>query len=573
MKLRAVDLFCGVGGFALGMQRAGMMIVRSIDFDQAVLEVHKANVKEAGLYKLRLLTPLPITPPEPVKDGKIRRGQIRSSHTPLHVVDLTAVLEVAPEIALLEPDVIFGGPPCQAFSRSGQRKGDDDKRSLLTEAYAIMVATARPKYFVMENVKGLGKSETYKRAVAVFRRAGYGLTETVVNASFFGTPQARERLILAGCLGETDGWFHPYLNQYKSAQKLSVADVFGAEFGTPLQEFALDPETEDVIDEHARAEYQGYKLKERDRQRLNADDVTPQKRFFHATPGGKGSATLHPIDKPAGTLIRTTMHALAKTYRPLSGDPVDLRKLYHPTFEEFAKIGGFPDDWKWPQIVSEKDGELTEDEFVARARQRLLMLANAVPPPLAYAIGRAIADHHERKVPVPPVEAKAVKDATWRFTRGMKGYRRYADWLRIGKGLDVKPLRQHLSDLRKAMSLVMSHRRDAASENLSVFDSLAAAKAPHMKPSRRSQLRKALKIRAEFEKYQAYTDGTDIHEDDEAYAIGGLAHVIASQRLREQEALEEAQQLYRADPTKTLRSLAARLGRSKDDRSEHPGAE
>lgn len=85
---------------------------------------------------------------------------------------LTAVIEIAPEVAHDKPDIIFGGPPCQALSSAGKGGGDNDPRSGLTEAFAIIIAAARPRYFVMENVKGLRKSETYKRAVAVFRRVG-----------------------------------------------------------------------------------------------------------------------------------------------------------------------------------------------------------------------------------------------------------------------------------------------------------------------------------------------------------------------------------------------------------------
>src|SRR5690606_36537659 len=131
--------------------------------------------------------------------------------------------------------------------------------------------------------------------------------------------------------------------------------------------------------------------------------------------GGAGSAAIQPVNRPAPTLIRTTAHDLPSTYSPVENDPVDLRQLYHPTFQEFSRIGGFPDAWTWPAIASEVEGPVDEEEFLARSRQRLLMLANAVPPPMAHAIGRAIVDHHERKPPVAAVEERAIKDAAWRF--------------------------------------------------------------------------------------------------------------------------------------------------------------
>lgn len=524
-KLKAVDLFCGVGGFALGMHKAGITIARSIDFDPAVLRVHKANISE-DLFKLRLITPPPIAA-QPAANGEFRRGQIHTSHNSKHVGDLTAVVDIAPEIAELQPDVIFGGPPCQAFSNAGRGDGDDDARSRLTEAYAITIATARPKYFVLENVKGLRKSETYKRAMTIFRRAGYGLSETVVDASYFGTPQARERLILAGCLDESDGWFRAYLNQYKSAEPLTVADLLGADFGTALADFLLDPECEDVIPYAAAQDYKGYKLRPRDLARLSADDVTPETRFYFCTPGGAASAAIHRTDRPAPTLIRTSMHLLPGTYRPVEGDPVDLRRLWQPTFAQYALMAGYPRDWNWGKTRAELDGDASGRKADLGARQRQLMLANSVPPPLAHAIGRALVDHHQRKIPAVPVEAAAIEQGAWQISS--RDFKRYGRWLRIAKGLAGKTLRQELSDLRSAKRLVASRQLETASEELKVFDGLPETSGAHMAATRKSQLRRTLVNVAEFEWYQSHVHSGFFADDDEAYADGHLHYLLSPQ--------------------------------------------
>lgn len=569
--LKAVDLFCGVGGFALGMHKAGIKIARSLDYDPAVLKVHKANISE-NLFKLQLITPPPITRPEPAANGRFRRGQIHTSHRSKHAADLTAVVNIAPEIAQLQPDVIFGGPPCQAFSSAGKGEGDDDARSLLTEAYAITVVTARPKYFVMENVKGLRKSETYARALTIFRRAGYGLSETVVNASYFGTPQARERLILAGCLDESDGWFHAYLNQYKSAKPLTVADVLGADFGTAYADFQLDPDCVDVVPQAARGQYKGYMLRARDLARLREDDVTPETRFYYCTPGGAASAAVHRTDRPSPTLIRTSMHLLPTTYRPVEGDPVDLRRLWQPTFAQYARMAGYPEDWNWGKTRAELDGEASGKEALFGARQRQLMLANSVPPPLAHAIGRALVDHHQRKVPVVPVEADAIEHATWRISA--LDLERYGKWLRIAKGLASKTLSQELSDLRSAKRLVASRKLEAANEEVKVFDGLPETSERHMSATRKSQLRRTLVNMAEFEWYQSHVRSGFFDNDDEAYAAGKLHYLLSPQADADDlEYDQEQERLRMAEQASDLPAFMRRAAERLQDGAIPPAAE
>jgi DNA-cytosine methyltransferase len=569
--LKAVDLFCGVGGFALGMHNAGIKIARSIDYDPAVLKVHAANIRQP-LYRLGLITPIPVTPPEPAANGTFRRGQIHTTHESKHAADLTAVVNIAPEIARLEPDLIFGGPPCQAFSSAGKGEGDDDARSLLTEAYAITVATARPKYFVMENVKGLRKSETFQRAVTIFRRAGYGLSETVVDASYFGTPQARERLILAGCLDESDGWFHAYLNQYKTSAPLTVADALGAEFGTAYADFKLDPDCGDMIPEAAKDHYKGYRLRARDLARLQADDVTPETRFYFCTPGGKESAAVHRVDRPSPTLIRTSMHLLPETYRPVEGDPVDLRRLWQPTFAQYARMAGYPEDWNWGKTRAELDEEGSDAKADFGARQRQLMLANSVPPPLAHAIGRAIVDHHERRIPVAPVEADAIRHATWQISA--RNFRRYGKWLRIAKGLAGRPLTQELSDLRSAKGLVASRKLPTTGEELKAFDRLPETDKDHMPGARKSQLRRTLVNMIEFEWYQSHVRDGFFSDDDEAYADGELHYLLSPQaEIDDLEYEKEQERLRMEEQSERMANFMRRFGQDRPNEDIPTAAE
>ena len=97
-------------------------------------------------------------------------------------------------------DIVVGGPPCQGFSMANRQRLIDDPRNYLYKSYVEVVEKVRPKFFVMENVKGmLSVAEQVKED---FRNIGYSVECHVLNAKDFGVPQNRERLIYIGnCIG------------------------------------------------------------------------------------------------------------------------------------------------------------------------------------------------------------------------------------------------------------------------------------------------------------------------------------------------------------------------------------
>ncbi len=92
------------------------------------------------------------------------------------VRDLGDLLGIIPELIALAPDMIAGGPPCQDYSSAGLR--EEAANAKLTLAFAVLVATVRPRWFVMENVINAMKSETWAQARSILMAAGYGLTES-----------------------------------------------------------------------------------------------------------------------------------------------------------------------------------------------------------------------------------------------------------------------------------------------------------------------------------------------------------------------------------------------------------
>ena len=99
------------------------------------------------------------------------------------------------------PDGIIGGPPCQPFSRMGQKMGTDDPRGQLVYKFHECIDAIRPPFFLMENVPDLATrkgSNTIEALVSAFERSGYTVAWKVLNAADYGAPTKRKRIFVIG---------------------------------------------------------------------------------------------------------------------------------------------------------------------------------------------------------------------------------------------------------------------------------------------------------------------------------------------------------------------------------------
>jgi DNA (cytosine-5)-methyltransferase 1 len=99
------------------------------------------------------------------------------------------------------PDIVFGGPPCQAFSQAGKQKGIEDERGGMVFHFLRFVEHLTPIFFVMENVanlKGTGGGQLYRQIVQQMHDLGYEVTVCELLAADFGAPQLRRRLFFIG---------------------------------------------------------------------------------------------------------------------------------------------------------------------------------------------------------------------------------------------------------------------------------------------------------------------------------------------------------------------------------------
>jgi len=169
-SLKMIDLFCGAGGLSLGFTQEGFVTSLANDIQDCCVDTYAHNHPE--------------TPRNHIVLGDIK--------------DVVKNLDEL--LAGRNVDIVVGGPPCQGFSMANRQRLIDDPRNYLYKSYVEVVKKVHPKFFVMENVKGmLSVAEQVKED---FRAIGYSVECHILNAKNFGVPQNRERLIYIGnCLG------------------------------------------------------------------------------------------------------------------------------------------------------------------------------------------------------------------------------------------------------------------------------------------------------------------------------------------------------------------------------------
>lgn len=382
------------------------------------------------------------------------------------VADLSDLLLTVPEILRLAPDMICGGPPCQDYSSAGNRAEADNAR--LTLAFALIVATVRPQWFMMENVIGCARSATWAEARAILKRAGYGITESRINASRYGVPQSRRRLFVTGRIGERDDFLASSIAAAASVQPMTIRDLFGATVPAAIY-FPARSESRRSIwssDEPAPT------IRERSIRPIpksyqpHPDDAALiQNGFVYSRPVRAGRG-VRSIDEPFPTVTRTAWERPTPRYlsAPHHGDPIAAVDTAVLKVHQISRIQGFPASWNWQ----------------ASAKQDILqMIANAVPAPVATALGHVILDREAGKS-APAIEgrflqwlhkrgrskasARNVKASAGRARRLLGGRTFYNLPLEIA-ALETLPEFQTMrkatqSDLRQALRLLVEYQAD-----------------------------------------------------------------------------------------------------------------
>lgn len=163
---KMIDLFCGAGGLSLGFTQNGFITSLANDIEPCCVDTYAHNH--------------PDTPRDNIVLGDINE----------------VIANIDSLMRFKDVDVVIGGPPCQGFSMANRQRLIDDPRNKLYKSYVKVLTIVKPKFFVMENVKGMLSAAS--QVLEDFQRIGYSVSCRVLNAKDFGVPQNRERLIFIG---------------------------------------------------------------------------------------------------------------------------------------------------------------------------------------------------------------------------------------------------------------------------------------------------------------------------------------------------------------------------------------
>lgn len=300
-------------------------------------------------------------------------------------------------------DVIFGGPPCQAFSTAGARRALDDERGNVFLRYIAIIDKIRPTYVVIENVRGL-LSAPYPYANVTdpikggalcvildrLKSAGYTISFELYNAANFGSPQIRERVVIIGKLGNEQV---PYLSPTHDEH-----GGYGLAPWRTLEEAVGDiEEKEHHFVEFPEKRLKFYRMLTQGQYWKNLPPEAQEEAMGSKLKLGGGKTGFYrrlSFNRPSPTLVTDPTMPATDLCHPTEDRPLSV--------EEYKRIQEFPDDWN----------------ICGPLNEQYKQIGNAVPIRLGEAIARTIvADMHGEKLPqipgFPHSRYKNTSDKTW----------------------------------------------------------------------------------------------------------------------------------------------------------------
>ena len=374
-RYRAVSLFSGAMGLDLGLEATGRFeLLACVEVDPAFCETIRRNVALGRVYG----NPV-------VLERDISR---------LSVDEFLQLTGIAPD----EVDVVIGGPPCQAFSTAGKRKAVEDPRGTLLWDFLRFVDALRPKFFLMENVRGLVSAALKHREIAkrpslggaalapdeepgsvirlfakdlaALKGAKYHMDCFEVNAVNYGAPQLRERALFIG---------NRFNVEVDFPEPTHAAGGDGADLFTSVNPWRTlrDAIGDLPVEAEAESDFSPRKKKYLGLVPAGSNwrslpielQQESMGKAWHAKGGRSGWWRRLSYDLPCPTLVTMPNHASTALCHPVATRALTVR--------EYARIQEFPDAW----------------EFCGSPAKRYQQIGNAVPTRLGKVAGEVIARH------------------------------------------------------------------------------------------------------------------------------------------------------------------------------------
>lgn len=342
----ALSFFSGAMGLDIGMRNGGIDAVLACEFNKYCRMTIAKNNPTIGLI-----------------------GDIEQ-------YSADQIMEMANLPRNTKVDVIFGGPPCQAFSTAGNRKGFEDARGNVFLRYIQIVGEIRPTYVVIENVRGLlsapypyrGSEEPIKGGALLviidrLERMGYTISFNLYNAANYGAPQIRERVVMIGKLGtEKVAYLPPTHSEHSEDGLLPWRTLRDA-----LDELPDDIEHHYIEFPEKRLKFYRI-LKEGQYWKDLPPDLQKEAMGNKLQLGGGKTGFFRRLNfsRPSPTLVTNPAMPATDLCHPTLDRPLSV--------EEYGRIQGFPLDW----------------EICGPILEQYKQIGNAVPVKLGEAIARTI---------------------------------------------------------------------------------------------------------------------------------------------------------------------------------------
>lgn len=415
-KFSVVSLFSGAMGLDLGLERTGrFQTLAVVEKVPAFCNTIRLN-RDAGRVASR--------------DLRVVEGDI-STVDPRELLDQ---LEIKPG----ELDLLVGGPPCQSFSTAGRRGTVEDPRGTLLWQFLRFVDVMQPKFFMMENVRGLMSSALKHRRIedrperggkplsedekpgSVVRRfvsdlhGKYRLDVFEVNAVNYGAPQLRERVLFVGNrYGRVVDFPSPTHGPSTSDDGPPSLELFPElEPFRTLRDAIGDLREDDpvIMDFSERKKSYLALVPEGGNWRALPEEVAQESmgRAFFAKGGRSGWWRRLTYDLPAPTVVTMPNHASTALCHP-----VETRAL---TLRECARIQEFPDEW----------------EFTGTPAEQYAQVGNAVPVRLGVVAGEVLARELDSVVQSPRARKSSAEPVRVIY---INSHVRTRQWFKNGKSV------------------------------------------------------------------------------------------------------------------------------------------
>jgi DNA (cytosine-5)-methyltransferase 1 len=354
----ALSLFSGGGGMDIGIRNAGFSVLACVEKDPYCCATLRANFSHEALSTEVIEDDIRnVSPAQVMQRLGLQPGQL---------------------------DLLFGGPPCQAFSQIGKRLSIQDERGVLLFEMSRFASIFRPRTILIEQVKGLLNAPdhggtpggVFSMIIDELESLGYTVNWRLMLAAAYGVPQMRERVFIVATT-QPNAFSFPEPTHAPLSDNLSLFDLPPYRtVGDVISDLPQPTLKEDYIDGDSHV------------------DITPRGDKFriHGVPEGDHLAAQHHLsieqrrnltkkDTTKFRRMKRTLPAITLRCGEVFFHPTEDRYL---TVREYMRIHTYPDNYVLKGAIRGRSGQVKNlDQY----RQ----VANSVPPLLAEHLGRSLA--------------------------------------------------------------------------------------------------------------------------------------------------------------------------------------